>query len=108
MLKQATMGSDPLYIISEFQITQIEIGCFFSQQGWQKDTPPNPPLEFVPHSKNSEPFSYLIALKPSWTKGTAKEKSLLLASSSDGTLSLRPYHPLDEPHPDELFLITYI
>ena len=29
MLKQATMGSDLLYIISEFQITQIEIGFFF-------------------------------------------------------------------------------
>ena len=80
----------------------------FSQQGWKKDTPPNPPLEFQPHSKNSEPFTYLIALKPSWTEKTAKENSLLLASSSDGKLSLRPYHPLDEHHPDELFLLTYV
>ena len=108
MLKQATMVFDLLYIISEFQINQIEIGFFFSQQGWNKDTPPNPPLEFQPHSKNSEPFTCLIALKPSWTEKTATENSFLLASSSDGKLSLRPYHPLDEHHPDELFLLTYV
>ena len=109
MLKQATMGSDLLCIISEFQITYSNWNwMFFSQQGWQKDTSPNPTLEFLPHSQDSEPFTKLIALKPSWTKETAKENSLLLASSGDGTLSLRPYHSLDEHHPDELFLITYI
>lgn len=81
---------------------------FFSQQDWQKDTPPNPPLEFLPDSKNSEPFTNLIALKPSRTGETAKENSFFLASSSDGTLSLRPYHPPDEHHPDELFLLTYV
>ena len=81
---------------------------FFSQQGWKKDTPPNPPLEFLLHSKNREPFTSLIALKPSSTKETAKENSFFLASSSDGKLSLRPYHPLDEHHPDELFLLTYV
>ena len=108
MFKQATMGFDLLYIISEFQINQIEIGFFFPQQGWNKDTPPNPPLEFQPHSKNSEPFTYLIALKPSWTRETTKENSFFLASRSDGTLSLRPHHALDEHHPDELFLLTYV
>lgn len=79
-----------------------------SVKGWNKDAPPNPPLEFQPHSKNSEPFTCLIALKPSWTEKTATENSFLLASSSDGKLSLRPYHPLDEHHPDELFLLTYV
>ncbi|XP_073246715.1 uncharacterized protein [Porites lutea] len=79
-----------------------------SVKGWQKGKPPNPPLEFQPDSKNSGPFTKLIALKPSWTKETAKENSFFLASRSDGTLSLRPYHPLDEHHPDELFLLTYV
>lgn len=79
-----------------------------SVKGWQKGKPPNPSLEFLTASQNSQPFTNLIALKPSWTKETAKENSFFLASRSDGTLSLRPCHPLDEHHPDELFLLTYV
>ncbi|CAH3177559.1 unnamed protein product, partial [Porites evermanni] len=62
-------------------------------------------LQFQPVQVNGSPDIYLIALKKSWKE---KSDSLFLASSSDGTLSLRPYHDLDEPHPDELFLKTNV
>lgn len=79
----------------------------FSQQCWKKDADPSnqASLQFQSEQVNGGPFIYLIALKKS-----SKEKtdSLFLASSSDGTLSLRPYHRLDELHPDELFLKTNV
>ena len=77
----------------------------FSQQCWRKgeNRPNETSLQFQPVQVNGGPDIYLVALKKSWRD---KSDSLFLASSSDGTLSLRPYHLLDEPHPDELFLIT--
>lgn len=79
----------------------------FSQQCWKKDADPSnqASLQFQSEQVNGGPFINLIALKKS---GKEKTDSLFLASSSDGTLSLRPYHHLDEPHPDELFLKTNV
>ncbi|KAM7449293.1 hypothetical protein ABFA07_002846 [Porites harrisoni] len=62
-------------------------------------------LQFQEVQVNGGPHIYLVALKKSWSE---KSDSLFLASSSDGTLSLRPYHHLDEPHPDEFFLKTNV
>ena len=93
-------------LFSNSKILSFQLGVF-SQQCWKKvDDPSNQPsLQFKSAQVNGGPFINLIALKKSWRE---KSDSLFLASSSDGTLSLRPNHDFDEPHPDELFLKTNV
>ena len=93
-------------LFSNSKILSFQLGVF-SQQCWKKvDDPSNQAsLQFKSAQVNGGPFINLIALKKSWKETS---DSLFLAPSSDGTLSLRPYHHLDEPRPDELFLKTKV
>ena len=87
-------------------MVNFQLGVF-SQQCWRKgeNRPNETSLQFQSVRANGGPDNYLVAFKKSWRD---TPDSLFLASSSDGTLSLRPYHDTDEPHPDELFLKTNV